>query len=478
MPDGTESKPDEVAPPPSPPDAPAVPSPSALSPEQASSSLKYSVKDGCAHAVMLGTGEASLSPFAIFLKADDMLLGLLTTLPNWLGSLIQIAAVRLLGSSRRRKLFVTVPVFIQALVWVPLAALPLAALHFGYAREAPLLLLACALVYFSLGGFVVPAWNSWMGDVVPPDGRGVYFARRDRFRLIFQLAAMLAAGRLLDQTRSWGAVGWGFAAVFGVALVARLFSVRYLRKMDEPPPQPLAEEERFTFLQFLRRTPKSNFGRFAIFQALFLSTTGLAGPFFAPFMLRDLGLSYMEYTAIGATFVLFQVLTLPAWGRIGDRYGNRRILVVTSLLISFLPTFWSLSTWYPYLVAFQVLGGSMWAGFSLASFNFFFDAVTPAKRVRCVAYYNTLVAFAVLLGGVAGGWLAPRLPCSIEFFGLAVLPLVSPLQVLFILSGLLRLLVTVFFLRAIREAREVEKGGWREILQSFFGEAPPREREP
>jgi hypothetical protein len=49
-------------------------------------SLKYSVTDGGFHAAMLGCGESFFVAFAVFLKASNIQIGLLGSLPLLIGS--------------------------------------------------------------------------------------------------------------------------------------------------------------------------------------------------------------------------------------------------------------------------------------------------------------------------------------------------------------------------------------------------------
>lgn len=458
--------------------APGGPAPGALSPagtdtrgsDETARSLRCSIKDGAAHAVMLGAGENNLAAFAVLLGASDPFLGLFSSLPLLGGSLAQVASVGFLNRARRRKPLVVVPAVVQALCWAPILALALAGPG-GLGASGPLLLMAVALLYHGLGHFSYPVWNSWMGDLLDPATRGDFFGRRDRLRAVLQMGAMIAAGLLLREAKDGGLAYRGFALVFLVALLARFLSARAIAATGEPSYVPPTEEERFSFLEFLRRMPHGNFGRFAFFMALFLGTTQVAGPFFTPFMLEDLKFDYLQYAAVSAAFAIAQTLTLRAWGRIGDRFGNRRVLSLAVLILPFLPMQWLVSTSFPAILAFQIGGGIAWAGFSLGAVNFLFDSVAPAKRARCVAYYSVVVNAGILLGAIFAGWLSKQLPGWIDLADLPI-PLVSHRQLLFLLSGLLRLVIVLAFLRTFREVRKVEAGSTRAVLAQFVGLLP------
>ena len=57
------------------------------------------------------------------------------------------------------------------------------------------------------------------------------------------------------------------------------------------------------------------------------------------------------------------------------------------------------------------------AGFYLSVANFLFDAVTTAKRARCVAYYNTLTNIGLVVGAVLGGYIVKHVTNHVVLFG-------------------------------------------------------------
>ncbi|HIJ20879.1 MAG TPA: hypothetical protein HPP58_07520, partial [Deltaproteobacteria bacterium] len=52
-------------------------------------SLRASIRDGMSHSVMLGFGETYLGPFGIFLQATTLQVGILSTLPQLFGAVMQ-----------------------------------------------------------------------------------------------------------------------------------------------------------------------------------------------------------------------------------------------------------------------------------------------------------------------------------------------------------------------------------------------------
>ena len=101
------------------------------------------------------------------------------------------------------------------------------------------------------------------------------------------------------------------------------------------------------------------------------------------------------------------------------------------------------------------LGGVIWAGLSIGLQNYLFDSVRAEDRAKSIAVWNTVNAIGWCLGALLGGWLATVAPSDIAFAGVK-LHLISNLPVIFFISGVLRLCVSVGLLRSLRESRNVE----------------------
>ncbi|HJU04231.1 MAG TPA: hypothetical protein VJ692_03700, partial [Nitrospiraceae bacterium] len=93
-------------------------------------------------------------------------------------------------------------------------------------------------------------------------------------------------------------------------------------------------------------------------------------------------------------------------------------------------------------------------GFSLSLQNYVFDIVPQEDRAKGVAISNTVNALGSGAGALLGGWLASVAPSHLFLFG-ATLPLISNLPVLFLVSGILRFVVSMTLLKTFDEGRTV-----------------------
>lgn len=407
--------------------------------------------------MMVGIGESYLIPFALFLKATNAQIGLIVSVPQLFGAFFQIISAYLLAGLSNRKQLILAGVGFQAVAWLPLLWLPVL-----IPQHAVLFLLLGTSLYFLLGNLASPPWNSLMGDLVPIDQRGNYFGKRTKIMSLSSFTALFLGGVILDETRNSATPVSGFVIIFTIAALFRGASFLYLRKMDELPLN--QEREKFYLGDFYRYFKNSNFLRFVVYSALISFSVQVSGPFFAVYMLHDLQFTYFKYMIVVGTGVVSQYLTYLYWGNFSDRFGNRRVLQITGLLMPALPILWLFSPNFYYIMGIQLLAGFVWAGFSLSVSIFVFDAVASEKRAVCIAVYSTLNALGIFLGAMTGGLFTKIFPDTFTLLNIHF-HLRSNLMFLFLISGVLRLIVYLTFLPRIQEVRHVEVFSFKEMFQ-------------
>ncbi|MBM3200136.1 MFS transporter [Candidatus Woesearchaeota archaeon] len=401
-------------------------------------SLKYSILDGTFAASMIGFGESFLATFAVFLKATNLQLGLLSALPQFLGSLSQLFTNRLIKVLGSRKRLVCAAAWLQGLMYIPVILV----FFMGTFRVYHLIVFAC--VYWIFGMVLGPAWNSWMGDLVSEDKRGAYFGRRNKITGFASFVSFMIGGFLLQRFADGVMTQYiGFVIIFGLALISRVISFSYLIKKYEPKYKFVREAD-FTFLDFIKEARFRNFGLLAIYLCLMNFSVYLSAPFFTPYMLQDLKMGYAEFTIVLAAAMVVKNLMMPVWGKASDRFGTKKILSLAGFLMPLTPFFWLFSSNFWYLLLAQAYSGFAWAGFELASFNFIFDSTSPQKRATCVAYYNVLNGISVLSGAFIGSVLVRY---NSIFW--------SKYLFVFFISFAVRYLISIIFLPRLKEVRSV-----------------------
>ena len=420
---------------------------------------KAIVREGVFDAVKIGAGETYLGAFGVYLGGTALQIGALATVPPLIGAIAQSLGVVLIERIKSRRKVLSRLMAMQGFLWIPIALVPFLFTSNSSAISA---LIISAVMYQITIGIISPIWNSLVGDVIAPEVRGEFFGYRNRWIAIATFVALGVAGECIHQAKSFGGTAVGFSAVFLLAGVSRILSAFSFRKVVDPSFAILADAK-FSFWRFISRVRHSNFVKFVLFVSGMNFAAAVAGPYFAIYMLRDLQFTYFEYTVVVATAVLAQFVVMRSWGRLSDEFGNRRILTVCGWIVAFNPFLWLLSSHFAWILFVQLYSGFFWAGFNLAAANFVFDAVTPPKRPRCVAYQAIVNGVLVCSGSILGGLLIRYLPQS-GTISLGLWTPQSPFLILFLVSGVLRLLVVFKIMPAFEEVREVEHIRGRDLL--------------
>lgn len=417
-------------------------------------SLDASIKDGAMYNVMVGLGELYVGACAVSLGAQDRLVALLTTIPLFLGSCAQVLTPILIDKTGRRRRWYMIGSVAQSLMWIPMISAVFVPPRIGF-----WLLLGGFVMYYVSLQFTIPAWLSVMGDLVSPVTRGRFFGRRTAICILLQFIAGVVGGLGLWIFKKNGLEKWGFGTIFFGAFLARCASTFFLGRMAEPAYTP-RDEERFTFVQFLRRLPHSNFAKFVMFVGCLTASAQFVGCLFPLYWLRTLHYPYWwHFTACVNVIIIVQVPALLFWGRMADRYGNKKVLVVTSFAIAVLPALWLLSEHILLACFLQMWSGFFWSGFNQSVQNFLLDAVTPPKRARCNAYLSLITNFGLLVGGVSGAIAIDYLPDHIGRINLH-----HTFWTMLVISFVLRTGTVLFFLPRFREVRDVPKIGVVEMI--------------
>ncbi len=412
------------------------------------SAKKYSIYAGISYSVVQGSGEYFISPFIIKLGATNFQVGLLSSLSSLFSSLSQLISADISDKLKSRKKIVLWSMLFQALIWIPLI---LNALFF----KSVFLTIILFSIYAFSGSMLSAPYMSWLGDIVSRSDTGSYFGLRSKLIRLGSFITTLLSGFLLNHFFSVNTL-LGFAVLFSVAFFARLLSYHFIKKMYEPP-LTTKKEHYFSFFQFVRKMRYSNFGIFVLYLFFLQLSVSIASPYFTPYLLKSLKLSYQTFVSIDLSMAVAMFLTLEAWGKLSDKIGNKRIMVFNAFIISSYPLLWLLSSNHIYLSAVNFVSGVAWAGFALSSSNYIYDAVTAEKRTRCIAYSNFFKGIAVVIGAMAGAFLINKVGVINYILRLVAGLSLNKYAFVFLTSGIMRILVSLYFLDKIKDFYNEEK---------------------
>lgn len=366
--------------------------------------LWISTADAAAFSVMVGCGETYLPAFALAVGLGPVAAGMVASVPVLVGAVMQLVtpiAVERLGTNRG---WVVICTAAQAVSFVPLIIWALR----GHAELWELLV--AASIYWTGGMAGAPAWNSWMGTLIPAKMRTAYFAQRNRLSQFGVFLGFVLGGFALQFGERRGATLVAFAIVFAVAAACRVASTACLWACREPvmPERRLAGTAPPILARVrgaLAAMAAAPSGALVVFLWAFAFAAQFSAPYFTPYMLREKGFSYGAFMLVVATSFLAKAVALPFWGRIGSRIGSVRLLWLGALAVAPLSLLWLLSDHVGFLTGVQVAAGVSWACYELAVVLLFFDAVRAHERTGVVTVFNLGLAVATVSGAGAGGLL-------------------------------------------------------------------------
>ncbi len=366
--------------------------------------LRSSIVDAGAYNLMVGLGETYLTAFALALSVSEIATGLLAAFPMLIGATLQLAApwcVRRLGSHR---VWIVGCAIAQAIC---LLLLPFAAIAGAWQLAV---LYAASSLYWASGLATGPAWNTWAEEIIPPVIRTRFFAWRSRVSQFCLLIGFAVGGLLLAYAKQQSFVIKAFCITFVVAGGFRLVSAAALFRQSEPSAGRAARGHK-TLLQVTLGLRGHAGGRLLMYLFAVQIAVQLAGPYFAPFMLNRMEMTYTEYMFLISLGFVGKVIALPAWGRLAKWAGVRVLMWIGAIGIVPLSGGWLALQWIEhdvlYLSFLQVFGGVTWAAYELAFFLLFFETIPRHERTSLLTIYNFANALALVLGALLGaGWLA------------------------------------------------------------------------
>ncbi|BAY37083.1 hypothetical protein NIES2111_14170 [Nostoc sp. NIES-2111] len=431
-------------------------------------SLKASTIDSVfATVYSLGTSGILLSNFLIELDASPVVFGMLSSIPM-LVNLIQPLGAYLSERTTSRFQYSMWIFGTARFLWLILL---IGVILFNWGSFSPqqleILTLSILLVTNLLGGLGSPSWLSWLAMIVPRRLRGRYFGLRNSAASLTNLICVPLAGLLVSHW--YGGTIQGFGIVLLISILSGFLSLgcQYFKVDVNPqlqnaisyagrnaiaqPPQTTKVSHIVEPATTSEITPpqndspsiwkNSNFLMFLFYFGCWMLAVNISSPFFNLYMLDTLNLDVSWVTLYGSLQAGANLLMLIVWGKLADKIGNRRILIIIGILVALTPLLWlgigadnwGIWIWFPLL---HILLGGVWAAIDLCNNNIQLS-IAPIKN------QSIYFAIASAVAGVSGA-LGTTIGSIIAQF-----PQYGGLFAVFILSTGLRLvaLMPLFFVQ-------------------------------
>ncbi|HEY3412344.1 MAG TPA: MFS transporter [Armatimonadota bacterium] len=344
--------------------------------------------------------------FALSLGASGLVQGLIAAFQALAGLTTLPAAIFVDRRSERRK-FVAIVAGSGRISWF-LVALAAFTLPRSGAIGVLLIVMFVSWAGVQIG---VPAWTSWMNDLVPAGMRGRYFARRSIWLNIAGLIAALIFTRYLDFASIQFSPRIAFGTLFGCAGLVGIVNMLTLLRQPEPLKAPSKTRSEFSVEYF--RVPLRNapFRRFLTHFALWVFAQGVAGPFFGVYMLDTLKYPTFKVQVVSGFATLCTLCAAPVVGYLVDKYGNRALYKIAYVVICFVPLLWALTpnqlpgVTLGILMVAQLVSGVAGAMLGITQFNLMLRLSPSDNMPRYSALWTAVVGMAGFIAPTVGGLL-------------------------------------------------------------------------
>jgi MFS family permease len=339
------------------------------------------------------------------------------------------------------------------------------------------LLVAVISIANTAASLASPPWWGWVATIIPRDVQGSFWGRRDAWTSVAVAAVILPTTFFLDRIPAAAKPAAVFA-VLGAGAGIGILDILLHAAIPEPPAIP--ETRSGTLYRVLKPLRDRRFRPWLVFLAAWNLGMSLGGSLCTLYFLDNLELKdnlLGGAVALNVVGLVGSVLSARRLGRLVDRWGCRRILLIGHLGWSLLPVCWLCATPQTavlWLSLQSVIGGI----FATAANNAGMKLVT---RFRGPEHSPMYVAVSNSTANIAGGFGAFAAGSFLHLAGSWTAPVgrltLSAFPVLFLVSFVLRLSSALLLVPRVRE-RGIRDEERPMLLPLFFGLPPRRRRKP
>ena len=369
-----------------------------LNETQKSHARKISIIEGCVSTVWSSfTGGNYLTGLFIWLGAGPLLISLYGA-SGPLSNVIQPFFLAILGrnvTNKKKFIIISVALFKPLFFVLVLASL----INSGLKVWIALAILFFFQIISSMAG---PVWTRWMTDIVDREIYGRYFGFRNLITQIVAAASTLLAGWLLDL---WGKGFWAFLLVFLIGSFFGLLDVFTFIHQDDEPLSNIKLINYHIFSDLLKMP--TDYRKYMISITIWIFAMNIFGPYATVMMISKFKYDYAILGLLSVVSSLAVAIFQPIFGKLGDKFGNFKILRYTLIIQTILNVGWILAV--PniyYMIPFQlVLGIIGTAGTGLISSNFLMEIVPTFGKTEAFVVYASITNLAAFGGNMISGFL-------------------------------------------------------------------------
>ncbi len=401
--------------------------------------LRLSLIDAFLCSLMVGVGETYLPAYVLSIGLNEVFAGILASLPLVSGAFLQLFTPKGVKKIGSHKSWVVASTALQAMAFLPLV-------YFSDQGSPNFWTLFLILTLYWAANFAVgPAWNYWMGHLIPQEHACEYFAKRARISQIALLIGVVGGGICLHNKVELGPFSSVFGLIFFLGFLCRIGSSLLLSAHHFQ--RDWTSGQKYCGLKdslklFMKCGVKRKFllSFFPLQIAVYLSS-----PFVTPYLLAQVKLDYASYMGSLAAALIGKILMMTAIQKRQDSVDPFKLFMWGLILICPSPILWSLSQNYSYIITLQLMAGMAWACYEVGLSLIFFRDLKSEEKIPLLTVYNILSAAGIIVGTAIGGKL-------LMMFGMTSFGYMS----VFAIGGFLRFGLAFSMIRVIRTWQKEE----------------------
>ena len=387
------------------------PSPT-LTEQEIKRSLRLMIWEGTASSALFSLGSGGfMAAYALALGANHLQVGLLAALP-FITQVAQLPAILAVERFRRRKAIGIPALWMAHLLWVPIGAVPFLIDTPGAPAVTLVIILMAVRGLFA--SIWTTSWTSWMRDLVPQDVLGSYYGRR--LATVTGALAVVGIGGSFF-VRWWESVSSPNDAIFAysILLIAGtltfgLLSPSLALRTREPLMPAAIDSGRSALAVLVEPLRNRNFSQLVRFLFVWSLVSNLAIPFFAVYMLSELGLSLPAVIGFAVLGQASNILFVRVWGPMADRFGSKTVLSLSASLYLLVILGWVFTAYperhfltLPLLAVLHIFAGVAAAGVTLTVSTLALKVAPQGKATPFLGVAGIATSVGAGIGPIAGG---------------------------------------------------------------------------
>lgn len=257
-------------------------------------------------------------------------------------------------------------------------------------------LLASAILWVMWSG-AYTCLQALLGDITVKAGRGSVIGSMEFIGGIGAIIAVTIVGSLID------VYGYLSALIASIVFTA-IAAIPILTIKEHTEPKIIGRKTSW------KMDVTKDYKVYLALSTVWWGVMSISWPLFSLTQVKVFNLTKTEIAIISVSGSFGQMIMMPIWGKLVDKYGRRKLMVLACASTSIWPLAYAISQNYIQLLILNTIGSILGSSINIIPWVYLLD-VTPNRRSRAtlIALYNTVTGFSQAIGQYVGGEIAIRL---------------------------------------------------------------------